>query len=56
MVKFEWRNIILARPKHFTKAGHSYIRNENQNQFEYYVSEDDLEYWVRYKSHGFEVL
>ena len=37
-------------------TGHSYIRNEKDTQFEYYASEDDLEYWSKYKSHGFEVL
>src|SRR6476620_1424358 len=37
-------------------TGHSYIRNEKEGQFEYYASEDDLEYWSKYKSHGFEVL
>lgn len=37
-------------------TGHSYIRNEKTLQFEYYASEDDLDYWSKYKSHGFEVL
>ena len=37
-------------------TGHSYIKNERQTQFEYYASEDDIEYWSKYKSHGIEVV
>lgn len=37
-------------------TGHSYIRNEQRTQFEYYASEDDIEYWSKYKSHGIEVV
>lgn len=37
-------------------TGHSYIKNERQTQFEYYASEDDIEYWSKYKSHGLEVV
>lgn len=38
------------------KTGSSYIRNEKATQFEYYASESDIEYWSKYKGHGFEVL
>jgi hypothetical protein len=37
-------------------TGHSYIKNEGQTQFDYYASEDDIEYWSKYKSHGLEVV
>ncbi len=37
-------------------TGHSYIRNANQTQFEYYASNDDIDYWSKYKSHGLEVV
>jgi len=37
-------------------TGHSYIRNETRTQFDYYASEDDIDYWSKYKSHGLEVV
>lgn len=37
-------------------TGYSYIKNENQGHFDYYASDDDIEYWTKYKSHGIEVI
>ncbi len=37
-------------------TGSSYIRNKNDSQFDYYASNDDLEYWSKYKNHGLEVI
>lgn len=37
-------------------TGHTYIKNETSNQFDYYASEDDIDYWSKYKSHGLEVV
>lgn len=36
--------------------GKSYIRGTTQSGFEFYASKEDLEYWIKYKSHGYEVL
>lgn len=38
------------------KTGSSYMRNINNKQFDYYASNDDLEYWSKYKNHGLEVI
>ncbi|QEC44813.1 DUF4365 domain-containing protein [Pseudobacter ginsenosidimutans] len=37
-------------------VGKSYIRNSTQNGFDFYASKEDLDYWIKYKTHGYEVL
>lgn len=54
--KIEPTGEILKVQIKSTEQDASYIRNEKSDRFSFYASQDDIEYWKKYRKYGLNVL